>query len=1014
MKSAAALAGALVLAAASCAHDERRLPASPVATGEAAPVAPPAPPQYLVADPSKSRRSVVSIPLGARGAQGVVVDRRRVIVGQGDPRLAPDVTPEPMIGASRVPGRFGGGFLFWTARSIYRADTFDGALVPVTRVPEPIERVSFGPKSALVRTHNGERWSIALPSGARAPVAIAGIADVGTLEDGRTIAVTDHGIVLTSIDLGGRFTDVTSELKGTAERVTTIGDDLWLFTTNDSAARLEADGRLSWFDKQPSEHDARRVGDPRWHGAESPLHAVFHTGASIDETSAVVVDSGDVYRVDVRTGELLSVIAGHLPPDAKCEGVPVPGDVVFACTGASNAANAFVVAHTLAPPVTVEQSFSGGGQFYASDDGGLAYTGSCQGGSSTGTVVCVRMPDGRWEERDVSGLATDGGAGDVTVARWVPRSDGRVVAIVVDPTPGIYDPQTASFQALPDEANEVLGYDTKAPPAKPGKSARPPGARLKRPLRSNGIVDSSWTFNGAALRGWLQKGESVELAEDGKVTRSPWTFDATFSGALALGKSKDGRLYQSTDHGMSWNEVTPPPTGTTIDLGRCTSAGCDLGAFYRVGWAFRPPQADAPKDPVALPPEVRRTRAFELACRVRGGVATKLLSRTSDSPEDLGLGASRLPVANDRNDWTYVRNAVPRAIVSAVHDPPNGDGDAFALRGMFSGFGTTKDGDVIRVAGPDKNALSLRRALSFVAPFDPAARVVRSTIAMSDVVAAARRAGVATEEILGEDPTELGTLVPITPADPTLPADIAVDNGAHGLFAIVRGDRVRVVVRAPPTNTTVVSGVALGGAADEVAFLEIDANGSTHVAKVGANGLSDLFDLAPMNGEAFYPANPDALAVGPKGDLAVVRTPSGSDPPSSLDPALLLVQGGPPVTLAPWSELRLAEDPACKAEPGGWRTTLQIIAPWIRVSTPELRVDDGPMLARVRWTTKRVCLEAVELKLPMLGLRAPQAGGSADTNVGTWIVGKGSTFARVGISEGIEWRQALDCAPATP
>ena len=112
----------------------------------------------------------------------------------------------------------------------------------------------------------------------------------------------------------------------------------------------------------------------------------------------------------------------------------------------------------------------------------------------------------------------------------------------------------------------------------------------------------------------------------------------------------------------------------------------------------------------------------------------------------------------------------------------------------------------------------------------------------------------------------------------------------------------------------------------------------------------------------FYPANPDALAVGPRGDLAVVRTGSGSDPASANDPALLLVAAMPPVALAPWSTLRLADDPACK-EPG-WRTTLQAIAPWIRVTTPELRAEDMPMIARVKWSEKRVCLEGFEVKLP--------------------------------------------------
>jgi hypothetical protein len=27
----------------------------------------------------------------------------------------------------------------------------------------------------------------------------------------------------------------------------------------------------------------------------------------------------------------------------------------------------------------------------------------------------------------------------------------------------------------------------------------------------------------------------------------------------------------------------------------------------------------------------------------------------------------------------------------------------------------------------------------------------------------------------------------------------------------------------------------------------------------------------------------------------------------------------------------------------------------------------------------------------------------------TWLVAKGSTFARIGVAEGVEWRQPLEC-----
>ena len=89
--------------------------------------------------------------------------------------------------------------------------------------------------------------------------------------------------------------------------------------------------------------------------------------------------------------------------------------------------------------------------------------------------------------------------------------------------------------------------------------------------------------------------------------------------------------------------------------------------------------------------------------------------------------------------------------------------------------------------------------------------------------------------------------------------------------------------------------------------------------------------------------------------------------------------------------------------------TLQAIAPWVRIATPELRVEDAPMIARVRWSDKRACLEGLEVKLPDVNVRVPGAAGAEAVHVGSWLVARGTTFARVAVAEGVEWRQPLDC-----
>ncbi len=115
-----------------------------------------------------------------------------------------------------------------------------------------------------------------------------------------------------------------------------------------------------------------------------------------------------------------------------------------------------------------------------------------------------------------------------------------------------------------------------------------------------------------------------------------------------------------------------------------------------------------------------------------------------------------------------------------------------------------------------------------------------------------------------------------------------------------------------------------------------------------------------------------------------------------------------------WSSLKLANDPSCTKDKEGYRAVVQSIAPWIRTSTPELRVDESPMFARVRWSETRLCLEGFEVRLPAITLPiAIRMEGSSATEPGTfatWLVSRNGVFARVSISEGLEWRQPLACS----
>lgn len=991
-----------------CVHEEGR-PSAIVSNERRAPVLPPPPSQYVFGDRAGGQ-SLLVLPLHG-GAEGVVVENRRVIVARGESRLAADLAPEALHGVMKLPSRFGGGFLFWTDYAVYRAEVFDSALIPVTRTTDRIDSISLGPRSLLVRTSSGARWAFAMPKGERVPIAPLGVVDVVALDDGRALGFDDRGAVFTSQDGGEHWNDVTAQVRGRPSRVLIHEEELWLEDDQPSAMRLEPGGHLSWFDQVPEDASVElRPRDPRWRGSDYPLRAAIRSGVAIDESTALVVDAGDLYRIDTRTGAVVSVIPGKLPPEALCQGMAVSGDVLFACSSRMSQGTAFVVSRALTSEPVIEHTFGQARlQFFASADGGLAYTGPCSSAPPVGVPpiasACVRMPGGTWEERDLS-LMTGIAPSDVNVARWIPRADGHVVAIVTEPQAGIYDPITGVLTPVGDELKPLLGYSS----ATFGRY-RIPHSKL---LNGSVVLDSSWSFSGSSIRGVSSSGETFEILEDGKLKPSPFAFESTlFSFNLGVSRSKDGRLFQSIDHGVTWNETAAPPTGMEpLGLLACSSVGCDFGAFYRLGWQLRPPHAAPPQRKAPLAPAVPRRRGVELSCHASGAVTQKILPRTESSPDDLGLGAVRLPVTNEKNDWLYVRLPVARGILSSwLSDGGTGDVEmAPALRLLLSGFSaTTDDRDTLVVNGPTKNILSLRRGVAYVAPFDPSGRIVRTGINLSDAVAAARRAGMTADEFLSGDPTENGAPFPITPLDPNAVGDVAMVDPT-GLVSLFRGDRVRLTVRPQNPNGSgaiSISAVSLPG--DETAILEAEPNSAAaHVYKIGPGGVVDLFDLG--GGSDVHPANPDALAVGPKNELAIIRTPSGGEPPSDFDPAYVVLQNGPPVPLAAWSTMKLADDPACKSEPGGYRATIQAIGPWIRVTNPDLKIEEGPMIARVRWTPRRVCVEAFEVKMPRAKFTVAMSGSNLPVTAGTWLVAKGSTFARVSTAEGIEWRQPIECS----
>src|SRR6185436_15178652 len=90
---------------------------------------------------------------------------------------------------------------------------------------------------------------------------------------------------------------------------------------------------------------------------------------------------------------------------------------------------------------------------------------------------------------------------------------------------------------------------------------------------------------------------------------------------------------------------------------------------------------------------------------------------------------------------------------------------------------------------------------------------------------------------------------------------------------------------ARPGGVVTSAALLAGG---DLAALAVNDDGEVTVLRFGTSVVTELAVLAAPPETHQAPANPDAIAIGPRGDIALIRTPSGSEPPSAADPALLI------------------------------------------------------------------------------------------------------------------------------
>ena len=187
--------------------------------------------------------------------------------------------------------------------------------------------------------------------------------------------------------------------------------------------------------------------------------------------------------------------------------------------------------------------------------------------------------------------------------------------------------------------------------------------------------------------------------------------------------------------------------------------------------------------------------------------------------------------------------------------------------------------------------------------------------------------------------------------------------------------------------------------------------GGDSVYKLGKSGVTDVAELPPPPSSDAYPANPDAIAVGPQGALAILRTPSGAEPPSDTQscddhPARRATDCARELVDAHERQERFRvsrrrerlprDDPGIVRAVGTdprrrERRVRADVDARTRALEPDARVSRGARDARV-------------------GDRAEQNGDVVETSIIAQFAGPAPTAGRLAIARGSERHRAMSCA----
>lgn len=499
-------------------------------------------------------------------------------------------------GGMAIPSRLGGGFLFWDKDALYSAMTFSGRLTNEGsfRSSDAVQRVGFGPSYVLVVLACGGRIAWNRAKGFSV-VQEPGLVDVATLDDGRSVMLKEHDEIWIKKAEGIKYeryqtTFVPRTVIQRFDRIEVDSNEFKRFVLTLEGELIPVNAESTRM--RPWAMDASLIS--------RPVQRQCGLGVKLQGDVAVCPTNQGFATIDLRTGNLLQLTA-PIEELRWCKLVRARNDIIGLCGNQTEVLGVVSGVGTQHPQL--ERRFHEAEKvFFFGPNGSLLKEGSCNSTSIPGKdsrrataaqlTLCIRASNGVWRDVEVPDKELRSrvkSLDEVHVQRWIPTAEGSAVGVIFGASEGLLYADSGKFIV----ADHIFDK-----------------YRQSLPRNRYWWKNDTFTLLGdGSLQGYTSEG-SVRWMPNGmnEVLRSELV-SLGVSGAYALGVDSANRMWQSTDYGQQWEEVSGPPAPmSAVAVNDCSSWGCDVGSWFRIGYPSEGVQfpEPAPLAPVPeLPAQVR-------------------------------------------------------------------------------------------------------------------------------------------------------------------------------------------------------------------------------------------------------------------------------------------------------------------------------------------------------------------------------------------------------------------------